>query len=285
MEKIELISLLLTLLWYVLAVFFLLAAAIFSRKSSPSQKGEKGPCLSRLGTWSIVAGFLFNSAALIIRYYRTGHPPMGNMYEFLLLFVWGIILVYLIVEFKYQVKQIGIFALPLAIALIFWLITMDKGSVPLMPALRSDWLYFHVFTAVVSYGAFAIAFVLGIMYLLKEKTIDNGIQSDCLTFLPQLGFLDELSYKLIVIGMSFLTLVIVTGAIWAESAWGTYWSWDPKETWSLITWFIYAGYLHARFLKEWRGKRSVMISVLGFLAVMFTFAGVNLVLPGLHSYV
>ena len=150
------------------------------------------------------------------------------------------------------------------------------------PALKSYWLVFHVITAILAYGAFAVSFGLGLMYILKTYYEENVLKVELR--LPPAMVLDELSYKIIIFGFSFLTLVIITGAIWANYAWGTYWSWDPKETWSLITWIIYAGYLHARLMLEWRGKRAAWLAILGFVAILFTFFGVNYLLPGLHSY-
>lgn len=150
------------------------------------------------------------------------------------------------------------------------------------PALKSYWLVFHVITAILAYGAFAVSFGLGLMYLLKTYYEENVLKVELR--LPPAMILNELSYKIIIFGFSFLTLVIITGAIWANYAWGTYWSWDPKETWSLITWIIYAGYLHARLMLEWKGKRVAWLAILGFVAVLFTFFGVNYLLPGLHSY-
>ena len=150
------------------------------------------------------------------------------------------------------------------------------------PALKSQWLTFHVITAMFAYGAFAISFGLGLMYLLKGRALAKS--SHKTSRLPSLEFLDELSYKIVGFAFPLLTLCIITGAIWANYAWGTYWSWDPKETWSLITWIIYAGYLHARLMYGWKGKRAAWMAVFGFLAVLFTFFGVNYFLPGLHSY-
>ena len=167
----------------------------------------------------------------------------------------------------------------MAFSMTLWLLMIEKGSKPLMPALRSNWLYFHVFTAIMAYGAFAVSFALAILYLIKEGTSGRMAGN-----LPPLEVLDELTYKIIMAGMPFLTLCIVTGAVWAEYAWGRYWSWDPKETWSLITWFVYAVYLHARFVANWKGKKAIYLALGGFLAVLFTFFGVNLLLPGLHSY-
>ena len=152
-----------------------------------------------------------------------------------------------------------------------------------MPALRSYWLAVHVSAAVIAYGSFAISFAVSIAYLLKDKK-EVDFHSRLNTQLPALKVLDDISYQLIFVGLPFLTIMLVTGAVWAEYAWGAFWSWDPKETWALITWLVYAAYLHTRFLKGFKGKRAAWLSVLGFVAVIFTFFGVSYLLPGMHSY-
>jgi cytochrome c-type biogenesis protein CcsB len=153
---------------------------------------------------------------------------------------------------------------------------------PLIPALQSNWLITHVITCFFGYAAFAIAFGLAFMYLIKG--LDRAEASSVFfRLLPNRDILDELLYHSVVIGFIFLTLGIITGSVWAYSAWGSYWSWDPKETWSLITWLIYAAMLHSRFMRGWRGKRMAIMSIIGFASVIFTYFGVNL-LPGLHSY-
>jgi len=155
-----------------------------------------------------------------------------------------------------------------------------------MPALKSNWLIAHVFTCFVGYAAFAISFGVSIMYLIKGdrgKAKAGGNDQGLLAKLPSVAVLEELIHQMVLFGFLFLTIGIITGSVWANSAWGRYWGWDPKETWSLITWFIYAALLHFRLMRGWRGKRIAILSVVGFLAVMFTYFGVNL-LPGLHSY-
>ena len=180
--------------------------------------------------------------------------------------------------------MIGVFTAPL----IF--LTMAYASMspnisdriqPLIPALKSNWLIAHVMTCFVGYGAFAIAFAVSIMYLMKQKHGDR--EEGLLALFPGAGVLDELVHQLVMFGFLFLTAGIITGAVWANSAWGRYWGWDPKETWSLITWFIYATLLHARLMRGWHGKRIAFLSIIGFTAVLFTYFGVNY-LPGLHSY-
>lgn len=157
---------------------------------------------------------------------------------------------------------------------------------PLVPALQSNWLISHVVTCFVGYAAFALSFVVSILYLFKAGSEKRSPKSagSFLCFLPSSAGLDEIGYKTIAIGFPLLTIGIVTGAFWANVAWGTYWSWDPKETWSLIVWLIYAAYLHARITRGWRGKRAAILSIVGFAATLFCYLGVNLILSGLHSY-
>jgi cytochrome c-type biogenesis protein CcsB len=155
---------------------------------------------------------------------------------------------------------------------------VDSGIKPLIPALQSNWLTVHVMTCFLSYAIFAFSFVVSILYLVKK---DGGKNPGVL---PSRETLDDLTYRGILVGMPLLTIGIITGSAWAHYAWGSYWSWDPKETWSLITWIIYAIFLHLRLVKGWRGKKAAALSVVGFAAVLFTFLGVNFIISGLHSY-
>lgn len=247
--------------------------------------------IGHLATGTTIFGLAGNTVAIIIRTIITQRPPLSNGYEFILTFCWGIVAVYLFAEFRYKLKALGSFVLPIPfLLLIFIVMKMGPeervaGAIP--PALKSQWLTFHVVTAMLSYGAFAISFGLGLMYLLKARSNQESGKSqekNWIARFPEAPVLDELAYKVIGFAFPLLTLCILTGAIWANYAWGTYWSWDPKETWSLITWIIYAGYLHARLMYGWKGKRAAWMEVIGFLAVLFTFFGVNYLLPGLHSY-
>ena len=243
-----------------------------------------------LSTFVLSAGLLLHSGGLVIRWMEThqagyGYVPLSNMYESLIFFSWTIVLIYLIIEFKYHQKVIGIFVTPfafLAIALTSIVQGIDAKITPLVPALQSNWLTIHVTTCFFGYAAFAVSFGISTIYLLRDRGGDQpkGFSK----WLPETEILDEINYKSIVIGFPMLTLGIVTGAAWANYAWGTYWSWDPKETWSLITWFIYAAFLHARFTRDWRGRKTAILSIVGFAAVLFTYFGVNYLLSGLHSY-
>ncbi len=247
---------------------------------------SRNESIGKLATIVTALGWVTNTVALTIRTLNAGRLPLTNGYEFLLAFAWGIVLVYLWFQHRYRVKTVGAFVLPIAWILLAYVavkIPIDQRMVaPLMPALKSNWLTVHVATAIVAYGTFALSFGLALMYLLKARH-DSGSEST-LSRLPAGEWLDELSYQAIMFGFLFLGLVIVTGAIWAEQAWGSYWCWDPKETWSLITWLIYGAYLHARLVHGWRGRRASWMALAGFAAVMFTFFGVNYLLPGLHSY-
>ncbi|MBI5681602.1 MAG: c-type cytochrome biogenesis protein CcsB [Deltaproteobacteria bacterium] len=228
-----------------------------------------------------------NTMILVTRTIESGHAPFSNLYESMVLFVWATAIGYLIIEFRYKIKVIGAVVMPLAFIAMFSASQLPyrfQNVEKLNPALQSIWLEIHVFTTFVGYAAFAIAFGLSIMYLIKELMIEKGRRNALIDAFPATTILDELSYKGIMWGFPFLTIGIITGAYWANNAWGTYWSWDPKETWSLITWFIYAAYLHARVTRGWRGKRAAWLSVIGFLAVIFLYWGVSFILPGLHAY-
>jgi cytochrome c-type biogenesis protein CcsB len=220
--------------------------------------------------------FAFLSACLVLRTIAVGHGPFSNMYEFSVSFAWGVLGAYLVFERRYHLRTLGLIALPIALAMMLYATTIPSTAEPLLPALQNNLLLtVHVAVAIVAYGSFSIAFGAALLFLIQPETGRRG--------LPRPEILDEISYRAVVVGFPFLTLVIVLGALWAEVAWGTYWNWDPKETASLVTWLIYGAYLHARVVRGWRGKRSAMLLMLGFAATLFTYFG-NLFFGGLHSY-
>jgi cytochrome c-type biogenesis protein CcsB len=331
-----------------------------------------------IATIATITGFVSQSIALLIRwgnsyyFWTASHPtsgviesllraaPLRNLYESLIFFVWSLILIHLLIEFKFKNRSLGAFVTPLAaLALAFIDVSgTTKEIQPLIPALQSNWLLFHVLLSFIGYAAFGVSFGAAVAYLVlvtesrNEKTyifwsivvgiflvvlIAMGIDFLSLTSTQRGEFIqnyflkatfrsssggitaislvvsgafifiiwrfglgikrvltslslspsmfDEITYKSIAIGFPLFTIGgLLMGAIWANSAWGKYWSWDPKETWSLITWFVYALYLHARFVAGWKGKRVAVLAVIGFIAVIFTYLGVNLVLSGLHAY-
>jgi cytochrome c-type biogenesis protein CcsB len=205
------------------------------------------------------------------------HAPLSNFYESLIFFAWCLPTLGLLAFRRYLKGYLGaLIAVIATLLLAYASFGVDSRLRPLMPALKSNWLLVHVVTAFLGYAAFALAFGSAILYLLQERRHWPS--------LPPLAVLDSLIYRTTILGFLLLTLGIFTGAVWAETAWGRYWSWDPKETWSLITWFIYAALLHARLLKGWHGRRIAWLAVLGFMAVLFTYFGVSFLLTGLHSY-
>ena len=238
-------------------------------------------------------GFVANTGAIGLRWreaYAMGfqQAPLSNLYESVVFFAWSILLIYLIFDLKYKYRAIGAFVLPFAFGGMIWAQwSLDATIAPLVPALQSNWLTYHVITCFIGYAAFAVACGVSIMYLIKvgkEEAASGNPVGGILGMFPSVKLLDDINYKAIMVGFPMLTLGIITGAAWANYAWGTYWSWDPKETWSLIVWFIYAAFLHARFTRGWVGRRAAWLSIFGFAATIFCYLGVNLVLSGLHSY-
>ncbi|CAB1058777.1 Cytochrome c-type biogenesis protein CcsA/ResC [Olavius sp. associated proteobacterium Delta 1] len=320
---------------YGLAGFLYISAWIFRKQ-----------LFGRVATWIALIGLIGNTAGILMRWVESyqlgiGHAPFSNLYESLVFFAWVIVLIYLIVERKIGNRIIGAFTTPIA-CLVMAYASLKPGIPstiqPLIPALKSNWLIAHVITCFIGYAAFALAFGISAMYLMRRGRDDEEILwlkitrflvlfvfaalfsrvlfvhnwllaftvaiPICLVFFvivflvhkmpaesktrlldrfPEARVLDELGYQLILLGFLFLSIGIISGAVWANSAWGRYWGWDPKETWSLITWFVYATLLHARMTRGWHGKRIAYLSMFGFAAVIFTYFGVNL-LPGLHSY-
>ena len=405
-----------SLLFSIATLMYLAAVVLYI-----SYLAFKNNLIGKVGTVVTSVGFLIQTAALFLRWYESyqmdiGRVPLSNLYESLVFFTWSTVLIYLIVEFKYKTRAFGAFVLPVAfLALAFLSVApgISKEITPLVPALKSNWLFYHVLISFLGYAAFGVAFAVSMIYLLMD-TEERGPQvnlfyglggivtlavlgnvmaamgahmktafwmglgvlvlawfvylivaggrnksqvflfwSLCMTMVVSLFIgmgvdfiylqglaegesfkkhifegtflngslaivvvswfavlalfwfiwtqgmrfktllkqymlsqdqLDDVTYRMIAVGWPLLTGGIITGAVWANSAWGTYWSWDPKETWSLITWFVYAIYLHARYVRGWKGPQMAVISTVGFLAVIFTYLGVNLVLSGLHSY-
>jgi cytochrome c-type biogenesis protein CcsB len=297
-----------------------------------------------------MVGLIGNTAGILMRWVESyqlgiGHAPFSNLYESLVFFAWVIVFIYLIIERKIENRIIGAFTTPIA-CLVMSYASLKPGISsaiqPLIPALKSNWLIAHVITCFIGYAAFALAFGVSAMYLMKKgrevevvlwvqvvmisikilvlytfaalfirvlfihswsnaaivalplslvfyacvflaRFLPAEFKARFLGRLPEPRILDELGYQLILLGFLFLSVGIITGAVWANSAWGRYWGWDPKETWSLVTWFIYATLLHARLMRGWHGRRIAFMSMFGFAAVLFTYFGVNL-LEGLHSY-
>ncbi len=241
--------------------------------------------LSKAALAAVLAGFVSHTLALITRYAEAGYTPVTNLYESLSFFAWMVIGVLIIANVKFKIKVLGALLTPVALILMLFAYALPKEIIPLAPVLKSFWHPFHVVFAFMGNAIFAVAFCCGVMYLVQEHQLKAKRIGAITQRLPSLKVLDDLNYQSLTYGFPLLTLGIITGAIWAEYAWGRYWNWDPKETWSLITWLFYAALLHQRLTVGWRGRKAAIMAIVGFMAVLFTFLGVNLLLRGLHTYV
>ena len=235
----------------------------------------------RIASYLQAGGLAAHTAALILRGIAAGRAPMTNLYEFSTCFAWALCLVSLVFILRYRFTVLGVFAAPVILLVMGYASMQNREIGQLMPALQSGWLVFHVSTAIISYGAFGVSFVLGLIFLMRGRMRDEGFMGQ---HIPGREKLDRIEYRSVSLGLLFLTVTIILGAFWAKQCWGSYWSWDPKETWSLVTWIIYAVYLHLRITRKWSGKAAAIFAVAGFLCVIFTYIGVNTLLPGLHSY-
>jgi cytochrome c-type biogenesis protein CcsB len=254
---------------------------------------SKNKSLGIAGSVIAYSGLIIQTVAIALRWKESydlgvGHAPLSNLYESVVFFSWTIILIFAFIDIKYRYRVVGAFVVPFALLGMAWAqLGLNNGIEPLVPALQSNWLLYHVITCFLGYAAFAVACGISIMYLIKatnEEGASTVSAGGIMAMFPPIKVLDDLNYRAIMIGFPLLTLGIITGAAWANYAWGTYWSWDPKETWSLIVWFVYAAFLHARFTRGWVGKRAAWLSIIGFAATIFCYLGVNLFLSGLHSY-
>jgi cytochrome c-type biogenesis protein CcsB len=231
---------------------------------------------SVIGTFFSVIALLFITLTIVARANQTGRGPFSNMYEFAIAFAWGILVMGHFFQWRYKTGAVKNVGLLVALSLIIFAIVQHAKPEPLVPALQqSVLLSLHVASAIVAYGTFTIGFGAGVLFLIQNRSK--------LKWLPSSELLDTMSYHSVVIGFPFLTALIVLGALWADIAWGAYWSWDPKETASLVTWLLYAAYLHARVMRGWRGTRTAILLIVGFAAILLTFFG-NYIFTGLHAY-
>jgi cytochrome c-type biogenesis protein CcsB len=238
----------------------------------------------KLGRMFLLIGVIVHTAGFVLRYASAGYTPVTNLFESLSFFALSIAGIFLLVEIRYGLRTLGAFVAPIAFVFSIFSAFLPGEVAGLAPALNSYWLPIHVLLLFIGDAVFAVAFAAGIMYLLQEKQVKRKKMGAIFKRLPSLDVLDEVNYRCLTIGFPLLTMGIITGSIWAEYAWGSYWSWDPKETWSLITWLLYAALLHGRLTVGWRGRKAAILAIVGFGAILFTFLGVNLLLPGLHSY-
>jgi cytochrome c-type biogenesis protein CcsB len=251
---------------------------------------EKAAAASRIGLLLTWLAFLLHLTGVVTRGLAAGRVPWGNMYEFSITSSLAVAVVYLAFVHRYKMQWLGL-GITLFIAAVLGLATLllYTPAGPLVPALHSYWLVIHVSAAAISGGAFTVGALISILYLIKSRAerrvLAGGTMSPSLKRLPSAEAMDGTAYKVLAFAFPLWTFgVLVAGPIWAEYAWGRYWGWDPKEVWALVTWVVYAAYLHARATAGWRGRPAAMIAIVGWLVFLFDFVGVNLLVSGLHSY-
>jgi cytochrome c-type biogenesis protein CcsB len=274
---------------------------------------------AKIGFVSVCIANLAIFVNLGSRWLENGYFPLSNLYESLMFFIWGITAITIVIERNVAISLIGAVTSPLSLFVVaFATLSLPEGmqkAAPLVPALKSNWLMMHVSIMMLSYSTLITGSLLSILFLVLtlgknvslqgnsmgsvqseesstrnmsmavlEASLSNQQDNINSKSLSLLETLDNLSYRIIGLGFPLLTTGIVAGAVWANEAWGAYWSWDPKETWALITWFVFAAYLHARITKSWQGKRPALLASVGFVVVWICYLGVNFLGKGLHSY-
>jgi cytochrome c-type biogenesis protein CcsB len=237
-----------------------------------------------LGRGILIGGFCIHTITIVTRWIEAGRTPTANLYESITVLVWIIVGLYILVDLRYKLSVLGSFVAPFALLLFITASFMPMEIVPLAPSLESYWLPIHVTLALLGNAFFVLAFLFGIMYLIQERHLKSHKIGGLYFLLPSLEILDELNYRSLTYGFPLLTLAMITGAIWAEYVWGSYWSWEPRQTWSLITWFLYAALLHGRLNSGWRGRKASILSIVGLVVLLGSFFAINLFSWGMHGF-
>ena len=254
--------------------FIVYAAAVVLQFTGIAFKKEK---LLKLSWILFVAAFALHSLFIIVRGAKAGRLPLSNQFEFANAFAWGVALMLMILRGRLKGDWLSVAAMPMTLLVMTYAALQPMEIHDLMPALRSGWFGIHIGSAVLSYSSFVLAGCVGLRYLIVSKKNGEGEKQ-------KLEQMDYLSYRLVAFGFLFLTIVILSGAIWAEQAWSSFWTWDPKEVWALITWIIYAVFLHLRLVAKHTRARMAWFLLLAVPVVFCTVAGVNTRIPGMHSY-
>ncbi len=262
-----------TLLIYFIATIFYLIGVI--------SRNDKFSCNAKR---LLIGGFAMHCLSIGVRWLATDITPAASLHESLSFFAWSLVFIYILFDLRYHMAMLGAFISPLALALMIFGAAVPSQAPNVNPMLDSWWFPVHVSLAFLGHAVFAIAAAAGVMYLLQERMLKSKKFSGLFYRLPSLNALDSMNYKCLTFGFPLMTMGIISGAIWANSAWGGYWRWDPKETWALITWFLYAALLHGRLTVGWRGRRAAIFAIIGFIFLLFTFFGVNLFLSGEHTF-
>lgn len=252
--KLEFLLIWLTILLYAIAAFGYLVSVVFDKKKRMN-----------ILTWS---GWLIHTFAIIWRWLRVGHPPFLSLFELVSLGAWWTIIIFLLFSIRQSKwRVLGAIVLPFTFISLGIVINTPTAPVPLNPALKSFWLYIHIGFALFTYGSYILSASAAVLYLTKR-----------------MEEMDKLSYRFILLGFLTQAIMVASGAVWANLSWGRYWAWDPIETWSLLTWILYGGYLHLRLIKGWRGKRCAWISIISLILIIICFWGVPVFSRTIHAF-
>ena len=240
--------------------------------------------LRRTGTYLLCTGLVLHTAQLLVDTVFTGHLPVQNLAETLSLAGWAIAGVFLLIQWRYGIKVLGIYAAPLAALVMVFASQLPRGAAAADGSLfTSAWFVIHILSVFLGEAALALAGGVGLLYLLQERAIKRKKRGFFFSRLPSLDLLDTTGYACLVIGFTLLTVGLITGFVYTKAIWGRFWSWDPKEVWSGITWLLYAVLLHERLMRGWRGRRAAIMAIVGVGVLLFTFFGVNFLLQGHHG--
>ena len=248
--------------------------AYFFLQKSPLQRG---------GFFLLLAGFVFHTASITLDFIHQGHMPVSNLRETLSFSGWTVAGVFLVLHLRYKLKVLGMIAAPFLTLIMIVVSQLPDEPAQTAAIFQNFWLISHVTVIFLGEAAFALACGVGILYLFQENSIKKKKNRFVLKRLPSLDLLDSTGYGCIVLGFTMLTLGLITGLVYAKSIWGRFWSWDPKEVWSGISWLFYAVLLHERLTVGWRGRKSAIMAIVGFAVLVFTFLGVNLLMEGHHK--
>lgn len=260
-----------------------------TRESTDAPEDAPAPArderAGRIAVSLTVLGVMLHGAAVLTRGLSVHRVPWGNMYEFTLALTFAAVAAYLVMLARQRIRFLGLFVLlPVLLALGIAIKYLYVPASPLMPALQSYWIAIHVSALVIASGVFMVSGTCAILYLFSEREERRGTETWASRYLPSAATLDKVTYRGIAFGFPVWTFGVIAGSLWADDAWGKYWQWDPKETWSFIVWVVFAGYLHARATAGWRGRRAAILALVGLGALLFNFFGVNILVPGMHSY-
>lgn len=271
----------------VYAIAFIFYAIDLANRSAEQTQESASSKSVKIAFSMTILGFILHVGATALRGIAAGRVPWVNMYEFSLTATVAVVLVFLIVQFFVDIRFLG--TLVTGIVILFLMITKVNYYVPIVPlpdVLNSYWLVIHILVAVLSVGFFTLSFGLSVLQLLQTRRskLDSATAMRWLRSFPDAIRLENIAYRMAIIGFVFWTFTLIAGSVWAEASWGRYWGWDTKEVWTFVIWVLYAGYIHAHATRGWRGSRSSWLNIVGYAGVLFNFGIVNVFFDGLHSY-